>query len=71
MMMLGSFSWGAFLVYLSALSFVVLGGLIGLIESQHPAFLAPVLLGLFYFYLLWEAVVEVPGALPPRSKSQQ
>jgi fatty acid desaturase len=65
--MLG-FSWGAFLVYLVALCFMVLGGLWGLFESHSPAFLAPILLGLFFFYLCWEAVVEDEGAPPPRSK---
>lgn len=52
-----SFSWGAFVVYVFALSFMVLGGFIGLVESHHPAFLAPILMGLFFFYLCWEAVV--------------
>ena len=57
--MLG-FSWGAFLVYLSALTLMVLGGLWGLFEFGHPVFLAPVLMGLFFFYLCWEAVVGPP-----------
>lgn len=55
-----SFSWGAFLIYLFALCFMVLGGFYGLYESHHPAFLAPILLGLFFFYLVWEAVVGPP-----------
>ena len=38
-----SFSWGAFLIYLTALVMITLGGIIGLIESHHPAFLAPIL----------------------------
>ena len=65
------FSWGAFLVYLSALVLMVLGGFYGLIESKHPAFLAPILMGLFYFYLCWEAVVEDEDkpAAPPASKN--
>jgi len=54
------FSWGAFLVYLAGLCFLVLGGLWGLFASGHPAFLAPVLMGLFFFYLCWEAVVGPP-----------
>ena len=68
--MLG-FSWGAFLVYVFALCFMVLGGFIGLVESHHPAFLAPILLGLFFFYLCWEAVVESDDAPPPPSKQGQ
>lgn len=63
-----SFSWGAFLIYLTALVMITLGGIIGLIESHHPAFLAPILMGLFFFYICWEAVVETEPA-PPRSKS--
>jgi hypothetical protein len=63
-------SWGAFLVYLSALVLCVLGGFIGLIESHHPAFLAPILIGLFYFYLTWEAVAEDVEATPPASNQQ-
>lgn len=59
------FSWGAFLVYVAALLFMTIGGLWGLIESHHPAFLVPVLLGLFYFYLCWEAVVEGDDDAPP------
>lgn len=54
--MLG-FSWPAFLVYLFAVSFLTLGGLWGLFASENPVFLAPVLMGLFFFYLCWEAVV--------------
>jgi hypothetical protein len=67
--MLG-FSWGAFVVYVVGLSFLVLGGLWGLFASHHPAFLAPILLGLFYFYLCWEAVVETGDSLPPPSKQR-
>ena len=52
-----SFSWAAFLVYLAAVTFMTAGGLWGLFQSEHPAFLAPILMGLFFFYLLWEAVV--------------
>lgn len=52
------FSWGAFLVYVFALLFVTGGGFWGLFMSGHPAFLAPILLGLFFFYLAWEAVVS-------------
>lgn len=67
--MLGiGFSWGAFVVYVFALSFMVLGGFWGLVESKHPAFLAPILLGLFFFYLCWEAVVEHEDGPPPASK---
>lgn len=62
------FSWGAFLVYLAALTTVVGGGLWGLIQTGHPVFLAPTLLGLFFFYLCWEAVVETNGTLPPPNK---
>lgn len=60
-----SFSWGAFLVYVGALMFMVLGGLWGLYQSHHPAFLAPVLMGLFFFYLCWEAVVGKEDDFPP------
>lgn len=63
-----SFSWGAFLIYLTALVMITLGGIIGLIESHHPAFLAPILMGLFFFYICWEAVVETEPT-PPRSRS--
>ncbi len=65
-----SFSWGAFLVYLAALVLMTLGGIIGLIEYRHWAFLAPILMGLFFFYICWEAVVETQPT-PPRSKSGQ
>ena len=61
-------SWGAFLVYLGALVMVVLGGFIGLIQSHHPAFLAPILIGLFYFYLTWMAVADEAEPAPPPSK---
>ena len=47
------FSWGAFLVYLVPVSFMTTGGLCVLFESRHSAFLAPILIGLFFFYLLW------------------
>lgn len=63
--MLG-FSWGAFLIYLFALCFMVLGGFYGLYESHHPAFLIPILFGLFFFYLAWEAVVGPPEHTPRR-----
>ncbi len=62
------FSWPAFVVYVLALTLTLAvgGGLWGLMESRHPAFLAPVLLGLFFFYLTWEAVVEGGDDMPPR-----
>ena len=66
------FSWGAFFVYVTAITFMVLGGFWGLFQSHHPAFLVPILLGLFYFYLCWEAVVEgedAPG--PPKAGGQK
>ena len=59
------FSWGAFFVYVVALVIVVLGGFWGLYQSHHPAFLAPILMGLFFFYLCWEAVVEDEDEAPP------
>ena len=66
------FSWSAFVVYVVALMLCVGGGFICLIASHHPAFLAPILMGLFYFYLAWEAVVEEdsvnPG--PPKGHNQ-
>ena len=64
------FSWGAFVVYVVALLFVTIGGVWGLIESGHPAFLVPILIGLFYFYLCWEAVVEDDEA-PPRPPARK
>ncbi len=68
--MLGlGFSWPAFFVYVSALTFMVLGGFWGLFQSHHPAFLAPILLGLFFFYLCWEAVVETESP-PPKSRGK-
>jgi len=48
---------------------MVLGGFWGLFQSNHPAFLAPILLGLFFFYLCWEAVVETEAA-PPKSRGK-
>lgn len=63
------FSWPAFFVYVVALTFMVLGGFWGLFQSHHPAFLAPILLGLFFFYLCWEAVVETEAA-PPKSRGK-
>ncbi len=63
-----SFSWGAFLVYLSALTFMVAGGLWGLFASHHAAFLAPILMGLFFFYLVWEAVVGHEVDPPARGR---
>jgi len=62
------FSWGAFLIYLVGLVIVTGGGLFGLIITGHAAFLGPVLIGLFFFYLCWEAVVETNGSLPPPNK---
>lgn len=67
--MLG-FSWGAFLVYVVALCFMVLGGFWGLVQSHHPAFLAPILVGLFFFYLCWEVVVETGENLGPPNKQR-
>ncbi|MEX2081054.1 MAG: hypothetical protein WEC33_05515 [Dehalococcoidia bacterium] len=52
-----TFSWGAFLVYVAALVLITGGGFWGLLVSKHPAFLAPILMGLFFFYLAWEAAV--------------
>lgn len=50
-----------FFLYLGALVFMVLGGFFGLIKSEgNPAFLLPVLFGLFFFYILWEVVVGKP-----------
>jgi hypothetical protein len=66
--MLG-FSWGAFIVYLAALILMVGGGFYGLLVSGHVAFLAPILLGLFFFYIAWQAVVEDEGG-PPRSRGR-
>jgi len=64
------FSWGAFFVYVAALIFVTLGGVWGLMESGHPAFLVPILVGLFYFYLCWEAVVDEDDFAPPSKKNE-
>jgi len=65
-----SFSWGAFIVYVGALTFMVGGGFYGLLMSHHPAFLAPILMGLFFFYLCWEAVVETGDEVPPPQKQR-
>ncbi len=65
--MLG-FSWSAFVVYVAALMMVVGGGLLGLMTSHDPKFLGPILVGLFFFYLAWEAVVEDSSELPPPSQ---
>ena len=65
--MLG-FSWGAFLLYVVALVLVVGGGIYGLMSSHDAKFLGPILVGLFFFYLTWEAVVEDSSELPPPSK---
>jgi glycerol uptake facilitator-like aquaporin len=62
------FSWGAFFVYVCALVLVVGGGFIALIQSHHPAFLAPILVGLLYFYIAWEACVETGDSLPPAKR---
>lgn len=64
-------SWSAFLVYVFGLVFMVLGGLYGLYESGHPAFLAPILMGLFFFYLTWEAVVDEEDFAPPSKPGKQ
>ena len=63
-----TFSWAAFVVYLAALMMIVGGGFLGLMLSHDPKFLAPIFMGLFFFYLTWEAVVEEDGGLPPPSK---
>lgn len=65
-----SFSWGAFLVYVAALTFMTGGGFYGLIEWGHPAFLAPILMGLFFFYICWEAVVEDNQGMGPPAKDR-
>jgi fatty acid desaturase len=65
------FSWGAFFVYVAALVFMVLGGFWGLAASHHPAFLVPILMGLFFFYLAWEAVVEDEDDAPPAPPAQK
>ncbi len=67
--MLG-FSWGAFLVYIFAVCFMILGGFYGLVMSHFPVFLVPILMGLFFFYLAWEAVMGDYGKLPPPNKQR-
>jgi len=64
------FSWGAFFVYVAALIFVTLGGVWGLMESGHPAFIVPILVGLLYLYLCWEAVVDEDDFAPPSKKNE-
>jgi hypothetical protein len=54
------FSNGAFFVYLAALCMVVLGGFWGLVSTGNAMYLPIILLGLFFFYLCWEAVVGKP-----------
>ena len=61
-----TWSWPAFFVYLLALTLITGGGMIGLIMSGSPYFLAPVFMGLFFFYITWQATVEDEGAPPPR-----
>lgn len=63
-------SWGAFLVYVVALVFVTLGGFMGLVASGHPAFLAPILMGLLYFWICYEIVAEENDPLPPASRDR-
>lgn len=63
-----SVSWAMFLVYLGAACFVTIGGLWGLFNSHHPAFLAPILMGLFFLYLLWEVVIGPVEDAPARPK---
>jgi hypothetical protein len=65
-----TWSWGAFFVYLSALCLSVLGGFWGLVESRHPAFLVPILMGLFFFYITWKIVVDENEVLGPPSKQR-
>ncbi|HJP40626.1 MAG TPA: hypothetical protein QGF35_02845 [Dehalococcoidia bacterium] len=51
-------STAMFLIYLGALVFMVLGGFMGLIQSQgNPGFLVPILFGLMFFWALWEITV--------------
>ncbi|MCA9822147.1 MAG: hypothetical protein KC482_06780 [Dehalococcoidia bacterium] len=59
-------SWPAFFVYLFALTLITGGGMIGLIASGSPYFLAPVLMGLFFFYITWQTTVEDQSTPPPR-----
>lgn len=67
-----TWSWGAYFVYVGALCLETLGGFMGLIASGgHPAFLAPVLMGLFFFYITWEIVVDEDDLVPPRPPSKQ
>jgi hypothetical protein len=47
---------------------MVVGGLVGLFQSGHAAFLGPILVGLFFFYVLWEAVVGKEVDPPERSR---
>lgn len=63
-------SWGAFVVYVIALSMMTLGGLLGLIETGHRAFLLPTLMGLFFFYIAWNIVVEDNDRPPPSSQQR-
>lgn len=63
-----TWSWPAFVLYLCALGGMVVGGLVGLFQSGHAAFLGPILVGLFFFYVLWEAVVGKEVDPPERSR---
>jgi hypothetical protein len=63
-------SWAAFIVYVLALSGVTLFGFLGLIEYGHRAFLAPILMGLFFFYITWKIVSEDDEALPPPQRQR-
>jgi len=65
-----TWSWGAFFVYLSALCLSVLGGFWGLVTWGHPVFLAPVFMGLFFFYITWKIVVDDSEYIGPPSKQR-
>lgn len=59
-------SWGAFFVYIVALVLITAGGFFGLIGTGNRYFLAPILVGLFFFYITWQATVEEHASPPPR-----
>lgn len=63
-------SWSAFVVYMIGLVFMTLGGFVCLIEYGHPAFLAPILMGLFFLYITWQIFVEDNPVPPPGSRQR-
>lgn len=60
-----SWSWPAFILYVGAVSYMTLGGFVCLVKFDHPVFLAPIFMGLFFYYITWQIVAGDKPALPP------